>query len=197
MPLHPATDEWAQRAYEQATRSRVIKGISRYCAAHALTLVFLRHDSVQEDDRVRGEVVFTDAGESAIDPRLVPACHGVVGDCHAHARQLCQKPIRVLIGRTLIAFVASTFRPWGLAALSKSRAATSPASSVTVVMVVAVMTHLASVAKITEKWPRESVSYLFLFSLFSSVGDYVRIRLTDRGYAADESWHLVPAVGEM
>jgi hypothetical protein len=95
MPLHPATDEWAQCAYLQAARSRIIEDISRDCAADTLTFIFPRHHSVQEDDGVRCEVVLTDAGESVIDPRFVPARHGIISDCHAHGRPLCQTAIRV------------------------------------------------------------------------------------------------------
>ena len=90
MPFHPASDKRAEGAHVQAARTRIIEGVSGNCAAYPLTLTLLCHHSVQKDDRVGCELVLGDADERSVDPRLIAACHCVVGDYHGHSCPLCQ-----------------------------------------------------------------------------------------------------------
>ena len=90
MACHPASDKRAQRAYVEAPVSCVIKRIPRECGADTLTLISLRNDRMEEDDRVGRELVLADTGERVIDARLVVGVHWVVGDCHGHGCSLCQ-----------------------------------------------------------------------------------------------------------
>jgi hypothetical protein len=62
-------------------------------------VLFVRLDSLKEDDGVRCELVLRDASELGIDPCLISARNGVVGDGRGHGRQLCQKAIRVPTAR--------------------------------------------------------------------------------------------------
>lgn len=96
MPFHPASDERAECTYVQATGSCVIERIPRNCRAYSVALILLSHHGVQEDDCVGCQLVLTDAGERAVDPRLISAPHWIVDDSHAHGRPLCQNGIRVV-----------------------------------------------------------------------------------------------------
>ena len=96
MPIQPASDIRAERAYPQSAGSSIVEGEPCNCTAHALTFIFLAHHGVQEGDGVGCQLILGEANQFPVDPRLVTALHRVIDDCHAHTAHCARRATATL-----------------------------------------------------------------------------------------------------